>query len=82
MDQQRFVVNLYDLMICSPRRAHGNVKIVPGTDDLDAVYRQILGMRVSQDMQWHVERVGTFEVSIARTLQDSIDQALGKYNNM
>jgi len=51
MDQQRFVVNLYDLMICSPRRAHGNVKIVPGTDDLDAVYRQILGMRVSQDMQ-------------------------------
>ena len=41
-------VNLDDLMTCSPRRAHGNVKIVPGSDDLDAVYRQILGMRVSQ----------------------------------
>ena len=26
-------------------RAHPNIKVVPGSDDLDAVYRQMLGMQ-------------------------------------
>ena len=29
-----------------PRRPHGNVTVVPGSDNLDEVYRQILGLQV------------------------------------
>jgi len=29
-----------------PRRPHGNVTVVPGSDNLDEVYRQMLGLQV------------------------------------